>query len=78
MRSNGNRSPEYFAFAAFESDAAIFYSPEGSATRVIWQMSGDSGMNIIGRYFGVMMDGMVGPMFESGLEKLKSAVEKGG
>ena len=56
----------------------MLYHPEGSATRVTWEMSGDAGMNVIGRYFGVLMDNMVGPMFESGLEKLKSAAEKGG
>lgn len=66
-----------FDEGAFQSEAALLYSPEGAATRVTWQMSGDAGMNIVGRYFGVMMDRMVGPMFESGLEKLKATAEKG-
>lgn len=65
-----------FDEGAFESKGAVLYSPLGSDTRVTWRMTGDVGTNIVGRYFGVMMDRMVGPMFESGLEKLKREVEK--
>lgn len=74
----GARYDLSFDEGAFESKSALLYSPEGATTRVTWQMSGDAGMNLFRRYFGVMMDGLVGPMFESGLEKLKSAAEKSG
>ncbi len=37
---------------------------------------GDNGMKIVARYFGLMMDGMVGPFFEEGLASLKSVAEK--
>lgn len=37
---------------------------------------GDNGMKIISRYFGLMMDGMVGPFFEKGLAQLKTIAEK--
>ena len=75
---SGIRYDLSFDEGAWKSKAAVLYHPEGSETRVTWEMSGDAGMNVIGRYFGVLMDDMVGPMFESGLEKLKSAAEKGG
>lgn len=65
-----------FDDGAFESRGAVLYHPQGSNTRVTWQMTGDAGMNIVKRYFGVMMDRMVGPMFDSGLQKLKEKVEK--
>lgn len=73
---SGVRYDISFDNGAFQCKAALRYSPEGAATRVTWRMSGDAGMNIVGRYFGVMMDRLVGPMFESGLEKLKSVAEK--
>lgn len=64
-----------FDDGAFQSKARLVYANENDATTVTWVMSGDVGMNIIGRYFGIMMDSMVGPMFEAGLGKLKVAVE---
>ena len=59
-----------------ESQVTMRYQADGAATRVVWTMEGDSGMNLIGRYFGLVMDSMVGPMFERGLEKLKFVVEQ--
>ena len=66
-----------FDGGAWLSVAALKYQPEGDATRVTWSMWGDAGGNLIGRYFGVMMDYMVGPMFEGGLDKLKARAERG-
>ena len=51
--------------------------PEGAGTRVTWTNEGDMGGNPINRYFGVMMDSMVGPDFEAGLNNLKAAAERG-
>ncbi len=45
------------------------------ATKVTWSMSTNVGSNPIGKFFGLMMDGMVGPQFEQGLADLKSHVE---
>ena len=49
-------------------------SVEGG-TLVTWSDSGDMGMNPVNRYMGLMMDGMIGPDFELGLENLKTVVE---
>jgi len=48
--------------------------PEG--TKVTWGMNSDMGMNPIARYFGAMMDKMVGSDFEKGLNNMKEVVEK--
>ncbi len=44
-------------------------------TRVTWGFDADFGNNILGRYFGLMMDGMLGPKYEEGLQALKEKVE---
>ena len=44
-------------------------------TKLTWSFDADFGNNIIGRYFGLMMDGMLGPDYEKGLAKLKSTLE---
>ncbi len=55
------------------SVGAIRYEPKGEVTNVVWTMDGDAGMNIMDRYFGLLMDGMVGKDFEKSLEKLEPA-----
>ncbi|PXF63386.1 SRPBCC family protein [Kangiella spongicola] len=45
-------------------------------TKVTWSFDADFGDNIIGRYFGLMMDSMLGPSYEEGLESLKAEIEK--
>jgi hypothetical protein len=49
--------------------------PEGSGTRVTWGLDADMGAGPIGRWFGLMMDGMVGGDYERGLSRLQAAVE---
>lgn len=51
-------------------------TPEG--TRVIWRDSGEVGTNPVDRYLVLMMDDMMGPDFETGLENLKTVVENQG
>ncbi len=46
------------------------------ATRVVWSDEGDLGFNPLNRWFGLFLDGMVGPDFEAGLAKLKRTIEK--
>jgi len=46
-----------------------------NGTKVIWGMDSDMGMNPIGKYFGLMMDKMVGADFERGLTNLKTICE---
>jgi hypothetical protein len=50
--------------------------PQGDITMVRWTMSGDS--DFMGKMMNVFvsMDSMIGPAFESGLAKMKTAAEK--
>jgi uncharacterized protein YndB with AHSA1/START domain len=47
----------------------------GAKTRVIWRFEGDTGWNPVARWFGLLMDKMIGPNFEKGLAKLAKEVE---
>lgn len=49
-------------------------TPEG--TKVVWGMSMDMGWNPLYKMMGLMMDGMLGPMFEEGLASLGQVAEK--
>jgi uncharacterized membrane protein len=51
--------------------------PDGD-TKVTWVMSGDMGKSLASGYFALLMDTMVGNMFERGLKNLKRVAEKGG
>ena len=50
--------------------------PLGDTTKVTWNFDDDNGYNPVARLFGVMMDGMLGPVYENGLAALKTVVEK--
>jgi uncharacterized protein YndB with AHSA1/START domain len=62
--------------APWESQAVIKWSVESikNGTQVSWEMSQD--LSYGQRYFGLMMDGMIGPDFEKGLSNLKANLEK--
>jgi effector-binding domain-containing protein/uncharacterized membrane protein len=63
---------------ADQNDPAIGYmnlSPANTGTQVTWGLDCDMGRGPVGRYFGLVMDKMVGPDFESGLAKLKNLAE---
>ncbi|HEY9103188.1 SRPBCC family protein [Chitinimonas sp.] len=60
------------------STGVLLLEPAGNGTRVTWTNEGDMGRNPVNRYFGLLMDKMVGPDFESGLANLKQIVEKQG
>jgi len=54
----------------------MLYEPqEEGKTLVTWRMKGDMNTPVVGAYFALMMDSMVGPMFDRGLEKLENQVE---
>jgi uncharacterized protein YndB with AHSA1/START domain len=55
--------------------ASIKLVPDGSATNVTWTLDADMGPGPFGRYFGLMMDRMVGKDYESGLAALKRLSE---
>jgi hypothetical protein len=76
--SDPKRGIEYdlaFDNGAMLSTGAVAYEPEGEGTRVKWHAEGDLGWNPISRYFGLLMDGMMGPDLEKGLANLKARVE---
>lgn len=48
---------------------------ETGHTQITWRDTGELGNNPLYRYFGLVIDGMIGPDFETGLENLKTVVE---
>jgi len=67
-----------FDGGTYECRGSVMYYrlPDGN-TRVTWDMSGDMGKSLTSGYFALLMDTMVGNMFEKGLKNLKKAVAKG-
>lgn len=66
-----------FSGMATEQRARFELEPqeEGRGTRVTWVMEADFGGNPFDRWFGLMLDGMVGPDYERGLARLKAHIE---
>ena len=56
--------------------AWVFTANENGGTDVTWSMDTDMGNNPMGKIFGLMMDKMVGPMFEKGLMNIKNLTEE--
>ncbi len=50
-------------------------SPEADGTRVVWGFDTSFGYNLVGRYFGLFFDGMLGSEYEKGLANLKRLAE---
>ena len=48
---------------------------EGSGTKIIWMMEMQLGKNPVAKYFGLLMDKMIGPDFEKGLQNLARVAE---
>ena len=55
--------------------AYFLFKEDGNSTTVTWAFDTDLGLNPIARWFGLMMDKMIGPDFEKGLENLKVVSE---
>ncbi|MDH4167523.1 MAG: SRPBCC family protein [Gammaproteobacteria bacterium] len=55
--------------------ATISLVPEGTGTRVTWTLDTDLSGSLLGRYFGLALDHMVGPDYEQGLARLKAVAE---
>lgn len=51
------------------------FTPKSESTEVTWRMDAEMGNNPINRWFGTMLDKMVGPDFETGLANLKKLAE---
>ena len=54
---------------------SLTYAPADGGFDVTWEMRGSIPVPVIGGYLAMTMDGMIGPMFEDGLRKLKVVAE---
>jgi len=59
----------------YELHGAICYEAESEGTRVTFIGRGDLGGNPLYRYFGLMMDSVMGPDYEANLANIKKIVE---
>ena len=66
----------YFPDFDSSSSGRIALTPDGAGTKVSWSNAGSFGANPLLHYFAIMMDRMVGPDFEGGLNNLKALAEK--
>ena len=62
-------------FDAGDAAGSFTFQPLEKNTRVTWVMDSNMGKNPVGKFFGLMMDRMVGPDFERGLNNLKTLCE---
>jgi effector-binding domain-containing protein/uncharacterized protein YndB with AHSA1/START domain len=73
-----SQSIEYdleFDHGKYRSKGKILIEKDADSCKVSWIDEGDLGYNPINRYFGLLMDKMMGPDFQKGLEKLKSVCQ---
>jgi hypothetical protein len=56
--------------------STMSYADVGDGVQVTWEMVGDNGFNPLGRFAGLLMDMVVGPMFDEGLARLKLVAEE--
>ncbi len=55
---------------------AIFtFEPLEEGVKVTWIFHGDVGGDVLGRYLNLILDGIMGPFFEKGLQDLKTLIE---
>ena len=64
-----------FEQGKYLSKGAILMQPSGDSVKVTWSNEGELGLNPMRRYFGLVMDRMMGPDFEKGLQNLAEKVE---
>ena len=66
---------------SFDGDPGVYqaglsYQKQGDSVLVTWYMTGEMQPIIIGNYFSLLMDSLVGGSFEQGLSALKQTVEE--
>jgi effector-binding domain-containing protein/uncharacterized protein YndB with AHSA1/START domain len=59
-----------------DNHASYLLSSVGESTHLTWRFEGDFGTNLLGRYFGLMMDRFIGADYAKGLARLKNYVEQ--
>ncbi|QWP76619.1 SRPBCC family protein [Lysobacter sp. K5869] len=62
-------------FDGSQATATYTLAAEGEGTRVTWALDSDHGYNLIARWFGLLMEKMVGKDYEQGLARLKQVLE---
>lgn len=64
-------------FAGFDSDNLATYTlkPLGEGTEIVWGYQTHAKGDLLGRYFNLMLDRMLGKDYENGLASLKAFVE---
>jgi uncharacterized protein YndB with AHSA1/START domain len=65
-----------FNSGQYEAVGIFLFTPVDGGTRVVWRDEMDMGAGPVARWFGLFMDGMVGPDFETGLANLKAVAEE--
>ena len=65
----------YFDDDSNSADCLMSYVKAGDGTDVSWEMKGNIDVPVVGGYLALMLEGMVGRMFNTGLKKLKYAAE---
>jgi hypothetical protein len=64
-----------FEHGKYVSKGQILLRPVADAVEVTWINEGNLGWNPVDRYFGLLMDRMMGPDMETGLRNLQRRVE---
>lgn len=64
-------------FAGMDMDNLLTYTlaAEGAGTLLTWTYQSDFNGNLLNRYFGLLLDKMIGPDFDKGLARLKPFAE---
>jgi len=57
------------------AQATYLLQPEGDGTRLTWAFDTDFGLDIVGRYFGLILDRQLGPLYAQGLANLRRVAE---
>ena len=57
------------------AQAAYLLLPENNGTNLTWAFDTDFGLNLLGRYWGLLLDRQLGPLYAQGLANLKRISE---
>ena len=59
-----------------EAQARYSLQPEGNGTQLTWSFDTDFGFDLVGRYWGLLLDRQLGSMYVQGLTNLKRITEQ--
>jgi uncharacterized protein YndB with AHSA1/START domain len=77
VASEPNRRVEVVLDFGDQGTGSSYYElkPDGNNTIITWGFDSEFGYDLVGRYFGLLMDDMVAAEYDKGLAKLKDVVE---